>query len=72
MTEWKNCPGVQTDPDVLAGYTEDASGLVGTPDGLVRARDSRDVAEAVEWAWAHRAPVQLLGRNIARPDQNHD
>ena len=61
MTEWKTCPGVHTDPDVLAGYCEDASGLVGQPQGLVRARDARDVTDAVEWAWSEHAPVTPVG-----------
>ena len=46
------------DPDVIAGFTEDASGLVGTPSGVVRPRDIEDVAEAIAYARAN----QILSR----------
>ena len=61
MTDWDSCPGVQCDADVLEGYQEDASGLVGTPDGVIRARDQREVAEVMEWAWNHHGFVTPVG-----------
>jgi FAD/FMN-containing dehydrogenase len=53
---------VVRDPDVVAGFTEDASGLVGTPSGVIRPRDAADVAEAVAWAHAHGTPITPAGR----------
>ena len=61
MTDYNSCPGVQCDGDVLEGYQEDASGLVGTPDGVVRIRDPKEVSEVMEWAWKNHAPITPVG-----------
>ena len=61
MSDGYHCPGIQTDTDILEGYREDASGLVGMPSGVVRARDTQDVQAALEWAWAHHAAVTPVG-----------
>ena len=50
------------DPDVIAGFTEDASGLVGSPTGVVRPRDLQDVEEAVAYARYNRVPITPAGR----------
>ena len=53
---------VVTDPDVLAGFREDASGLVGNPEGVVRPRDAADVAEAVRQCRSDGTPLTAAGR----------
>jgi len=52
---------VVTDPDVLAGYREDASPLSGSPDGLVRPDSPEEVAAALAHANAERIPVTPCG-----------
>ena len=54
------------DPDVIAGFTEDASGLVGSPTGVVRPRDLQDVEEAVA---SHPDPEGIPERNMARLEE---
>lgn len=61
MKDVRQCPGVTCDPDVLEGYKEDASGLVGAPSGVVRARDSRDVVEAMNWARGNHVALTPVG-----------
>jgi glycolate oxidase len=50
------------DPDVVAGFTEDASGLVGSPSGVVRPRDIADVADAVAYGRANGIAITPAGR----------
>jgi len=50
------------DPDVLSGFTEDASGLVGSPAGVVRPRDAADVVDAVAYARDRTLAITPAGR----------
>ena len=52
---------VVTDPDVLAGYTEDASSIQGRPDGLVRPSSALEVAEVLAEAASKDIPVTPCG-----------
>ncbi|MBN2432667.1 MAG: FAD-binding oxidoreductase [Acidobacteria bacterium] len=45
------------DPEILAGYNADALGYRGSPAGLFRPRDARDVQEIVRWCHEHRHPL---------------
>ncbi|MCO4771805.1 MAG: FAD-binding oxidoreductase [Deltaproteobacteria bacterium] len=52
---------VVTDPDVLAAYTEDASHLRGSPEGLVRPDTAEEVAEALREAQGRGIAVTPCG-----------
>ncbi len=52
---------VITDPEVLAAYREDASSLMGAPDGLVRPTDPQEVAAALAHASGRGIPVTTCG-----------
>lgn len=52
---------VTTDPDVLAAYREDASHVVGAPEGLVRPESAQETAAVLAEAQARRIPVTPCG-----------
>jgi len=52
---------VTTDPDVRAGYAQDASGLRLVPDAVARPTSAAEVAELLREASATRTPVTAAG-----------
>ena len=52
---------VVTDPEVLAGYSEDASSIIGAPEGLLRPTEPQDVAAALAHAAGEGIPVTPCG-----------
>ena len=53
---------IVTDPEIVQGYTEDASGLVGAPVGVIRPRDAEDIVEAVRHCRNEGIPLTPAGR----------
>ncbi|MEC9071484.1 MAG: FAD-binding oxidoreductase, partial [Myxococcota bacterium] len=53
---------IVTDPEIVNGFTEDASGLVGSPEGVIRPRDSGDIVEAVRHCRDRGIPLTPSGR----------
>jgi FAD/FMN-containing dehydrogenase len=49
------------DSSILAGYAEDASGLVGSPEALVRPATTAEVAEVVAECRSTRTPITPVG-----------
>lgn len=50
-----------TDLSIREAYSEDASGLIGLPDAVVRPATEAEVAEVISWCAAHATPVTPQG-----------
>lgn len=53
--------GIQRDPDLLAAYRRDASGLVANPEAVARPRDEQDLDEIITAALKARMPITPVG-----------
>lgn len=54
-------PGIITDPDILSAYNEDALGLRGSFEGVVRPADEQEIIDFVHSCRASRKPVTAQG-----------
>ena len=61
MNRSKDLPGLISDPDIVASYSEDALGLRGEFDAVCRPETEEDVAELVRYCAATATPLTVQG-----------